>query len=162
MTDKPNPILGTGLVAGCLGYATIVAIFAAANLLAGRSPFHTAAVLGGALFQGVQDPSRVTVAPSHVLAYNGLHLLVFLLLGLVGSWLASIADRGFHLWFVALFWFLFIAFHLTAAVQGLATPLRSALPNAAVWAAGLAASVVMAAYLVRVHPGLRRPQSWSG
>ena len=78
-----------GLVAGVFGYAAIVAFFAFANVLAGRSPFFTAAVLGNAL---LGNPSTAISVPS-VAVYNGLHLVAFLLLGGAAAWMADLVER---------------------------------------------------------------------
>lgn len=152
--------IGQGLVAGLIGFATVAFVFAVANAVAGRSPLYTSALLGATLFEGATDPTRVTVTAANVLAYNALHLTVFLVFGVLASALASLADRGWQLWFVALFFFLFFSFHLEAAVQAFAAPVRSALSGAAIWGAGIAASVAMAAYLLRAHPRIRARQSW--
>jgi hypothetical protein len=148
------------LMAGAIGFAAVAVVFAVGNLVAGRSPFYSAALLGGALFFGVSDPARVSLAPAAILAYSALHLAVFIAFGAIAAALARLADRGWQLWFVALFFFIFVTFHLVAAVQGLAAPMRSVLPDAMVWGAGLAASVLMAAYLIRAHPRLRSAQPW--
>ena len=144
-----------GLMAGLIGYATIAIAFAIVNLLGGRSPFYTAALLGGALFYGVRDLHVVEVWPGAVLAYNGLHLVVFLVLGVFASWLAKLAEKGPHLWYVGVIFFMFVAFHLLGAVFMLAEPLRAALPAWLMVTAGFAASAAMAGYLVWTHPGVR-------
>lgn len=160
MTTNWRGIITQGIVAGLLGFAAVALVFALVNLGAGRSPFYSAAVLGSTLFYGVTDPALVRVTPATVLAYNGLHLVVFLGFGILAAALAALADRGWQLWFVALFFFIFVSFHLIAAVQGLAAPMRSALSDTMVWGAGLVASVAMALYIVRGHPGMRSAQPW--
>jgi hypothetical protein len=152
--------LRQGVLAGLIGYAATAIMFAIANVLAGRSPFYTAAVLGASLAYGIEDPSQVVVTPGYVLAYNGTHLIVFLGLGLLGAWLARIADRGAHLWFVGLFFFIFVSFHLIAVVQVLAVPMQAVISDAAIWLAGITAGLLMAAYLLKVHPAIRAQQAW--
>lgn len=149
-----------GLVAGFIGFATIVMIFAIVNLVTGRSPLYTAALLGSALFLGVEDPSMVSISAGAVLTYSAFHLLVFLLFGIMAAGLATLADRGWQLWFVSLFFFIFFSFHLWAAAQGIAAPMRLELSDVTVWGAGFAASLAMAWYLIVVHPQLRSPQTW--
>lgn len=51
------------MYAGLLGYATVVVLFAAINVVAGRSPFYTPAMFGSVLFYGLEDPSAVEIAP---------------------------------------------------------------------------------------------------
>lgn len=162
MRESVRRVLGQGTVAGVLGYLIVAGIFAVVNLAAGHSPFRTAAELGAALFYGVHDPAQVAVTPAYVFAYNGAHLMVFLLFGLAAAWLASLADRGMQLWYVALFFFLFVSFHLIAGVQALAVPMQEAISATMVWVAGIAAALVMAAYLVWAHPSLRHAERWDG
>jgi hypothetical protein len=92
---KPDraQVLTQGLVAGLVGYAAVVLFFIVANLVAGRSPFHTAAALGSALFHGLSDPARLVIEPGPVLAMNGLHLVLSLAVGTVVAWLLSETER---------------------------------------------------------------------
>ena len=145
---------------GVIGFLTVAVVFAVANMLVGRSPVYTSALLGAAFFHGLTDPTQVSVTATNVLAYTGLHLAVFLAFGVLASALAALADRGWQLWFVALFFFLFFSFHLEAGVQAFAAPVQSALSDEAIWGAGIAASVAMAAYFLWVHPRIRAPQPW--
>ena len=160
MREERQKILRDGFVAGLIGYVTVALVFAIANLLAGRSAFHTAAALGGALFYGENDPAEVAVTARNVFAYNGIHLLVFLVFGLASSALAALADRGAQLWYLALFFFFFIAFHLVAVAQTLAAPMQSLMSPPMIWGAGIGASLLMGGYLIWVHPLLRRAQPW--
>jgi hypothetical protein len=160
MREERLKVLRDGFVAGLIGYVTVALVFAVANLLAGRSAFHTAAALGGALFYGVHDPDAVAITARNVFAYNGMHLLVFLAFGLAAAGLAALADKGAQLWYLATFFFLFIAFHLVAIAQTLAAPMQTVLSPAMIWSAGIAASVLMGGYLIWAHPLLRRSQPW--
>jgi hypothetical protein len=150
-----------GSIAGVIGFATVVVMLAIVNVLAGRPPLHTAALLGNALFGGGEDPSQVALSAGPILGYSLVHLAVFVVFGIVAAALAGLADRGWQLWFVALFFFIFISFHLYAAVQALAAPgAGGELSGIVVWGAGFAASLLMALYLVRAHPRLRSAQVW--
>jgi hypothetical protein len=160
MTTQWRGPLKQGIIAGLIGFATVAVVFGLVNLGAGRSPWYSAAVLGGALFYGVADPTLVSVTPAAVLAYSALHLGVFVAFGVLAAALAALADRGWQLWFVALFFFIFVSFHMLAAVQGLAAPMRSVLRGEMIWVAGIAASLLMAWYLFRTHPRMRSAQSW--
>ena len=88
MKTSLQDTLRQGLVAGLIGYATVGIVFGIVDMLQGHSPFYTAAVLGSALFYGVQAPVHAAVAAPYVFAYNGLHLMIFLLFGFVAAWLA--------------------------------------------------------------------------
>ena len=152
--------LQQGLVAGLIGYATVGLVFGLVDVIQGHSPFYTAAVLGATLFYGIQDPIQVTVAAPYVFAYSGFHLLLFLVLGMAGAWLADLAELGEQLWFVGLFFFIFVAFHIFGAVQAMAAPVQAALSPVAIWLGGTLASVLMAAYLLWEHPLIRKAQAW--
>lgn len=156
MTDKSKEMLEDGIVAGLIGYATVCIVFAISNLVEGRSIFFTPAVLGASLFYGIDDPSKVEILPQYVFAYNGAHLVVFLLLGIASSWLACISERGAQLWFVAVFIFLVAVFHVVGAAQAVALPMQALMSGPAVWTAGILAAIGMGAYLLWQHPVLRR------
>lgn len=160
MKSKWLATLREGLVAGAIGYAATIVLFAIANVLMGRPVFHTAAVLGAALIYGVRDPMQVVVTPAYVLAYNGVHLIMFLALGIVGAALARLADRGAQLWYVGLFFFIFVSFHLIATVQVVAYPMRSLISDATIWIAGITAGLLMAGSLLKAHPAIRASQPW--
>lgn len=162
MSGKWSKALAQGTVAGLIGFGTVALFFAVLNVAHGRSPFYTAAVLGAAVFHGVTTPAHASVTPETVIPYNALHLFVFIGFGIAAAALAQLADRGSHLWYVGLFFYMFVAFHLVAFVQALTTPMRAAIGEVDIWVAGIAASTVMALYLLWRHPAARRPQSWAG
>lgn len=148
-----------GLIGGTLGFAIIVVALAVLSMMAGQSPFYMAALLGAVLLEGVEGDLGVVTA-RYVIAYTAVHLAVFLVFGLIAARLAALADRGWQLWFVSLFFFIFVGFHLFAAVQSFASPVQPVLPDAVVWGAGFAASLAMILYLLRAHPRMRVEQSW--
>ncbi|UCC26199.1 MAG: hypothetical protein JSU98_03655 [Gemmatimonadales bacterium] len=94
MSDERNRLIREGFIAGLLGYGAVVALFAILNLVAGLSPFHTASVLGSALLGSALDQAG-PLGP--VLAYNGLHLVVSILLGIGASFLANQAEADHDL-----------------------------------------------------------------
>lgn len=114
MNAEREQVLVQGLVAGLIGYATVVVFFALVNILSGRSPFYTAAALGAVLFYGAQDGARVAVDVGPVLAYNGLHLFASLVIGQAASWLFFGTERQHALWYLA--FFLFLAGFLASVV----------------------------------------------
>lgn len=156
MKAERTEVLTHGLVAGVLGYAVVVVFYAVWNALQGRSPFFTAALLGEAAFYGLEDPSEVTVWAGPVLAFNGLHLIVFLIVGMVAAWIATQSERGAHFWYIGMSLFIYGMIHVLGLVLWLAAPLRVEMP---VWSA-LVVTVLalggMSLYLLEVHPRLRR------
>ena len=144
-----------GLVAGFIGYVVVAAFFAITNLIAGRSPFFTAAFLGGALFYGVRDPAQTVVWPGAVFAYNGVHLLMFLALGMIASWLAYLSERGPQFWYIGAILFLFVVFHLYAFVLLITGGVQTVIPTWTVFVGTVLAGSAMFAYLLWVHPRFR-------
>ncbi|MDH3291382.1 MAG: hypothetical protein OEO20_00595 [Gemmatimonadota bacterium] len=148
-------VLNGGLFAGLLGYGTVVVLFALINVLAGQSPFYTPAMFGGVLFYGLSDPSALEITPGPVLAYNMVHVLAFLALGFVASWLVAKAERYPVFRYAVLFVLIFVGAHIYAALLLFG---QSLLTGGAWWQIGvvsLAAAVVMGWYLLRLHPALR-------
>ncbi len=144
-----------GLVAGLIGYAAVAAFFAIYNLASGRSPFYTAALFGGALFYGLRDAAQVAVWPGPVLAYNGVHLVVFLVLGMIASWLAYLADRGPQFWYIGAILFSFVVFHMYGGALLLTSTIRAVIPTWSVFVATMLAGSAMLGYLLWVHPHFR-------
>jgi hypothetical protein len=155
MSEQRSSISWQGLVAGLIGYATVAIVIAIGNVLLGRSPFHTAALLGSAMFYGLDDPRQLMVWAGPVFAYNGFHLFVFLALGIFGAWLASLSEKGPHFWYIGAIAMLFVAFHLFGAYLFVNEGIRSALSPWALLGAGFVAMLAMTTYLVAVHPRLR-------
>jgi hypothetical protein len=144
-----------GMAAGLIGYATVVVFFLIADPVGGRSLFHTPALLGGALFYGLHDPARLEIGPGPILAYNGIHFLMFLLLGFVAVWFTRLSERLPMGWVLALNLTVFGLFHVFGAFVFFTEPIRAAIPLAtAVGATGLAVGA-MTAYILWAHPRLR-------
>jgi hypothetical protein len=149
-------ILAEGIIAGFIGYLTVVVIISATDLLRGRSPFFTAAALGSVLFYGARQTAELVVQPGPVFAYNGVHLTVFLLFGVFMAWLASLSERGPQIWYLAFTFFVMVVPH----VIGLPIWFQSAVrETVSVWfmiVATTVAAAVMTLYLWRKHPLIRR------
>jgi hypothetical protein len=156
MRTATRDILTGGLYAGLIGYGTVVVVIALLNVLGGRSPFHTAALFGAALFYGLKDPAALVLAPGPVLAYNAAHMVAFLALGMGASWLVAVAERYPTAQYLVLFVLIFVAFHVFAALGFFAQPLLGAAGWWQVGAGTVAAALLMGWYLWRGHPLLQR------
>ena len=156
MSERTRTILRGGLVAGLIGYGTVAVFFGVLNVFEGRSPFYTAALLGSALFQGLDDPAMVQVAAQPVFSYNAVHLLAFLAAGFAASWLVAEAERYAAAQYLVFVLLVVVAFHIYGAMLFAAQPLFG---SGAWWRIGLpslAAALLMGWYLLRLHPALRR------
>lgn len=156
MRAQARDTLISGLWAGVIGYGAVVVIIALLNVLAGRSPFYTAALFGSALFYHLRDPAALVVAPGPVLAFNMVHMVVFLGLGFLCAWLVSLAERFPTTQYLVLVVLLFVALHVYFAMAFLTRPLLGELVWWHVGIASLAAAIGMGWYLLATHPFLRR------
>ena len=149
-----NSWIPEGLVAGLVGYGTVVAIFGVVNLAAGEAFSHTAALLGSALFFGARGASEVVGGPAPVIAYNGVHILVSLAIGLGAAWLIFQTERNRPLWFVVFFVFL-AGFVYSVAVMGVfAAEIVPLLSWPLILLANIGAGVTVGGYLWWRHSRL--------
>jgi hypothetical protein len=156
MRRETRFVLNGGLVAGLIGYGTVIVVMALLNVILGRSPFYTAALFGSALFYDLGDPAALIVAPGPVLSYNMVHLVAFLALGTGASWLVTLSERNPTAQYFVLVVLIFVAFHVYGALLLFAQPLLGAAAWWEIGAGSLAAAVAMGVYLWLAHPFLRR------
>lgn len=162
MSAVRSETIWQGLMVGLIGYATIALSVSIGDVLQGRSFFYTVSLFGEWLFYDLNDPATVHVWPGAVFAYNGLHLVTMLAFGLLASWLASVSERGALYWYAGLVMFLFVFVHLFAAVVLMSEPLRQSVPFLQILVPSVLAVVLMSAYLLWVHPRLRREmEEWT-
>ena len=141
-------MLKQGLIAGSLGYFAIMFYYALINIMDGRSPFHTVTVIGQALFQ----PESAIAA---IIAYNGLHLSVFLLVGLFAAWLVYRVEQQPGIWHAALFALIALFLFASCAVAIVAGELAE-ISAGVVLPGNLAAAIILGSYLGWAHPGLEQ------
>jgi len=147
MRETAKTTLVEGLVAGLIGYASVAIVFLVANLMAGRPALFTAEVLGSAILNGNGGPGAV-------LAFNGLHMVASLVIGMAAAWLLYETALRPRFWFAVLF--LFVAgFILSTVVAGVfAVELTGAAPWWTVLTANGVAALLAGGYLWSQHPGL--------
>ncbi len=140
-----------GLVAGLIGYIAVVIFVGAVDLALGRSLFYTPATLGRPL---VAEPAPLgTIDPGAVLAYNGLHMLVFLVIGLVVAALARFVELHPAFWFAAYFACL-AAFFVAVMTITAADPGGEAVSWWTILGATIVAAAAMGAFIHSRHPRL--------
>lgn len=111
--------------------------------------FLTPSLLGESLL-GTPVGGAIEAAP--VLIYNGLHLVVFLGLGLAAAWLLLESERHPKIWYLAFVLLLALFLHAIGFVLWLAAPAATAIPSWSVVFAGAAAGATMAGYLLFSRP----------
>ncbi|MFW6206377.1 MAG: hypothetical protein ACOC5J_00415 [Gemmatimonadota bacterium] len=150
MRTRVQQVFGEGLITGIIGYGAVVLFFAGQNLLAGQSPFHTPAVLGAPLVQGTPADQEVVAA---VFAYNGLHLLVFIVVGMMAAWIVTRIERQPSLWYLGFFVF-FLIFAYDLVLLLMVTGPEGEPGWASILAANGLAVLAMGGYLWAIHRGL--------
>ena len=149
-----SPWISEGLVAGLMGYVTVVILFGFINLASGEALFHTAALLGSALFFGTRAAVDVVAGPAPIIAYNGVHILASLIVGLGAAWLIFQTEKNRPLWFIVFFIFL-AGFILSLAVMGiLAAEVVHLIPWSLILVANVGAGFTAGGYLWWRHSRL--------
>jgi len=143
-----------GLIAGLLGAVAVMVWFLVLDVIR-RPLFFTPGALGSALFFGARGATEVQVSVETVLGYTGVHVVAFMIVGMIASALTEAARRepplllGMVLFFVT----------LEVLFIGLLAIVATWLLNSIAWwmvvVANLIAGVVMGAYLLHEHPELR-------
>ena len=140
-------------IVGVIGYAVVALFFVIWNILAGRHPLYTAALLGQGIARS-PAPGDAVVAFGPIMAYNALHLIVFLLIGLIAAWLVFATEKVPQFWFVGLLIFITALMVSIAVLVVYSVPISDALPWWSIVAANVVAALLMGAYLVKAHPRL--------
>lgn len=153
MNEQRARVLNDGLWIGIIGYLTVALVTGVLDLLRGVSFFYTPAVLGGALF-GRGD--SVAVTPEVVFPYNGVHLLTFLAIGMVISFLIREVELHPVLWFLAFFVLLGMFFFSLALFGAMGAGTEPGVPWASILVADAVAALAIGVFVGRRHPGLWR------
>jgi hypothetical protein len=155
MIDRP---VREGVVVGLIAYAAVAVFYAAFDVLAARGALYTVNLLGQAVFRGLRDPGvlqfPLALDLPAIFAYNALHLVLSLAIGLVVARLLAEAERQPAR--APLMLLVVVAgFVVTIVVVGyLTAPIRPLLPGWSIVVANVLAVVAAGAYLLRKHRGL--------
>jgi hypothetical protein len=156
MNAERQQALWNSIYTGLIGYLAVAVFFIVLDPLLGRGFFYTAALLGSALFYGLSDPATLTIQPGPIIVYNGAHLVVFLVLGLVVGELTYVSVRlRQQTWYLVTMLVILVLGHLYVALWVVTQPVRSALPVWMITAAGLVAVAAMVVSLLVIYPQLR-------
>lgn len=153
MTRAQRSVLREGIITGLIGAAVVALWFLAFDFTRGK-PLFTPALLGNALFYGVNDPTGLRITLGPVIAYTIVHGLAFIAFGVIAASVMSVSEREPAV-FVA-FVILFACFEVF--VLGVVGALGKSMLGELVWWAILIGNLLAAAamlwYLAREHPGL--------
>jgi hypothetical protein len=143
-----------GFIAGLIGAAAVAGWFLVVDVVAGQA-FYTPAVLGQALFWGVTDPAAAEVTFPAVAAYTMIHVLAFMVWGILAAILACQVERVPATLFVVIVLFAVYEFGFYVVVATLAEPLLGVLAWTNVAISNAIAAFGMGYYLWHAHPKLR-------
>ena len=146
-------IIREGIVAGLIGAAAVAAWFLIVDVIAGR-PFFTPAALGSAAFFGLRDPATVTVGLQSVLGYTLIHVLLFLVVGVIASAMLAEVSKTPHFAWLLIEFFIVFEFGFYAAVAVAFTPLLERLAWISVAMGNLVAAITMGYYFWHAHPAI--------
>jgi hypothetical protein len=148
-------ILREGFISGLIGAGAVALWFLLVDSLT-RGPFFTPAMLGEAVFWGLRDPSKVSIAFPTVVGYTMVHVLAFVLVGMIAALLAYEVELFPPTLFIVAVFFAVFEFGFYVVVAVLARPLLGALAWWNVAIGNAIAAGGMGYYLWRMHPKLRQ------
>ena len=149
--ERSASILEDGILTGVMGAAVVAVWFFILDTAQGRMLF-TPSLLGSVVFLGQSPDQTISVNGFVVFAYTGLHVLLFLMAGLVIAWMFSLLEHNPHFGIILLLlFFLFEAILFTFAAV-IFPSLMGALGSLAVASGNLFAAIAMFWFLIRRHP----------
>lgn len=163
MARASAPIFREGVVGGLIGASVVALWFLVFDFARGR-PLLTPALLGAAVFLGVNSPLGLQISPGLVLGYTILHGLAFVAFGLIAASVIAASEREPALLVAVVI--LFAAFE-TFFLGVISVLGRSVLDTLGWWgilAANFLAAVAMLWFFLLRHRALPRllVGSWAG
>lgn len=147
-----------GLVVGLIAYVAVAVFYSAFDFLAARGTLYTVNLLGRTVFRGLRDPTvlqyPVQLDSQAIFLYNGMHLVLSLLIGLVVVRMVGYGERNpSRAGSIA---FLIVAGFVSTilAVGTMSQPIRPVLPWWSIAVANSAAVLLAGRYLIKRRPGL--------
>lgn len=150
-----HSVLKEGIVAGMLGAFAVALWFLAVDLFQGK-PFFTPSVLGQILLLGRALPATETIDASAVVLYTGFHFVAFVLFGMLVTKLVHLAVNNPVIRFGLVMVFVVFEVFFWGFTYMFFAGTRGLFPRGAILIANTFAAIVMAVYLWRRHPSLKR------
>jgi hypothetical protein len=149
-----NPIVHEGVVVGLLGAAAVAFWFLLFDLGRG-TPLYTPGALGSTLFAGAQSPEEIQITAATVLGYTVLHIVGFLIAGLIAAAIVAAVDIMPPFAFGALLLFAVFEAFFMGSLAMVAEFLLGSLAWWTIAMGNFVAAVVMGSYLWIRHPAIR-------
>jgi hypothetical protein len=149
-------VLLDGVFTGAIGGLAVALWFLVLDSIGGK-PLFTPALLGNVLLHGGTSAAQnVTVQPLEVAAYTAFHFIVFLVAGILFSWLMTLFEKFPIVGFVLLVLFACLQVGFFALNIALGAQLMGQLQPWSVITANLIAAASMSIYLWKRHPKIRQ------
>jgi hypothetical protein len=151
--DRPAgiaPVLQDGLFAGVIGAVTVLVVFFLVDLVAGDA-LRTPSTLGALLFEGAEAAARAESDLEISIAYNAVHFLLWLLAGLIASYLCTFVHRYPKVWYLV---FVGVAFAFAAFLYLDGAFGVPGLGRFQLWLGAVLGAAAMGVFLWWRHPGL--------
>jgi hypothetical protein len=157
------PILREGVVGGLIGAAVVALWFLLFDLARGK-PLLTPALLGAAVFYGVNNPIGLDVTAGPVIGYTLLHGLAFVAFGVVAASVIAATEREPSLIIAVVILFACFETFFLGVVGVLGRAVTDTLSWWGILAANFLAAVAMLWYFLLRHRTLPRLLigSWAG
>jgi hypothetical protein len=157
------PILREGVVGGLIGAAVVAVWFLLFDLARGK-PLLTPALLGAAVFYGINNPIGLEVAAGPVIGYTLLHGLAFVAFGIVAASVIAATEREPSLIIAVVILFACFETFFLGVVGVLGRAVTDALSWWGILAANFLAAIAMLWYFLIRHRALPRLLigSWAG
>lgn len=156
-----HEVLREGIVVGLIGAVAVALWYLLLDLMGGQV-FQTPATLGSIAFHGARSPAEIQLDAITVLGYTGLHLVAFMVVGLVAAALATTAEKHEVVILGAVLLFVTFETFFVGVLAIVAAWLLEVIPWWTFAVANLIAAASMGWYLWRRHPALSealmRPQ----
>ena len=161
LAERARSLVEEGVLCGVIGAVAVALFFLFIDALQAH-PLWTPSLLGSVLFLGQKVTDVTGVSYTMVFAYTGLHVLLFLLAGVVLAWMISQVERNPQFGLVLLLLFLLFQSIVFGFEVTLVPSLVGAIGAGVVIVANLLAAAAMFWYLLRRHPeAMRRVrQGW--
>jgi hypothetical protein len=143
-----------GLLAGLLGAVAVMFWFLVLDLVR-QTAFYTPGALGSALFFGARSPADIQVTVETVLGYTGVHLVAFMVVGMIASAMVEAARREPPVLLGMVLFFVTLEVMFIGLLAIVATWLLDSIEWWMVVVGNLIAAAVMGGYLLHEHPELR-------
>ncbi len=148
---RPVQIVRDGVVAGLIGAAVVAVAHGVADVVSGELILRTPTVLGTLILEGPAAAQEATADELRALEFTGLHVVAWMLLGTVGSFLITLVDTKPKLASIVFGGFAFVFISVSYLSGAYSLPGLGAMH---LWIGTLLGSGAAAIYLARRHPQL--------